>query len=147
MRSNARRWRIDWRVALTHREIFERYVYAGPISRDPAAIAAMFTEDGVFEVPLLPDGHPLPRRMVGRDAIRTGITAYLRHPAHEGTVNLERSAYVLHETEDPDVFIVEIDAVFDETSGRSTTLSQVKIFRVRDGRIVSLRDYFTPPPG
>lgn len=133
-------------MALTHREIFERYVYAGPISRDPDAIAAMFTEDGVFEAPLVPDGHLLPRRLVGRDAIRTGISAYVRYPAFEGTVNVERSVYVLHDTADPDVFIAEIDAAFDEADGRPTTISQVKIFRVRDGQIVCLRDYFAPPP-
>jgi ketosteroid isomerase-like protein len=121
-------------------------VYAGPIRRDPDAIAAMFTEDGVFEAPLMPDGHLLPRRMVGRDAIRTGVSAYHRYPAYEGAVNVEQSAYVLHETADPDVFIAEIDAVFNEADGRPTTISQVKIFRVRDGQITSLRDYFTPPP-
>jgi hypothetical protein len=119
-------------VALTHREIFERYVYAGPISRDPDAIAAMFTEDGVFEAPLIPDGHLLPRRLVGRDAIQTGVSAYHRYPAYEGTVNVEQSAYVLHDTADPDVFIAEIDAVFDEANGRPTTMSQVKIFRPAD---------------
>ena len=43
------------KVALTHREIFERYVYAGAISRNPGAIVAMFTEDGVYEAPLVPD--------------------------------------------------------------------------------------------
>jgi uncharacterized protein len=121
-------------------------VYAGPIRRDPDAIAAMFTEDGVFEAPLMPDGHLLPRRMVGRDAIRTGVSAYHRYPAYEGAVNVEQSAYVLHDTADPDVFIAEIDAVFNEADGRPTTISQVKIFRVRDGQITSLRDYFTPPP-
>lgn len=133
-------------MALTHREIFERYVYAGPITRDPDAIAAMFTEDGVFEAPLLPEGHPLPRRLAGRDVIRAEIGAYLRYPAFQGTVNVERSAYVLHDTTDPNVFVAEIDAAFDEADGRQTTVSQVKIFRVRDGRIARLRDYFTPPP-
>jgi ketosteroid isomerase-like protein len=134
-------------VALTHKEIFERHVYAAAVSRDPAAYAAMFTEDGVFEAPLVPPGHPLPRRMVGREAIRAGSDAYQRVPAYQGTVNLEQSAYVLHETADPDVFIAEIDTVFDEANGQRTTMSLVKIFRVLDGQIVSLRDYFTPPPG
>jgi len=129
----------------THKEIFERHVYAGAISRDPDAYAAMFTEDGVFEAPLVPEGHPLPRRMVGRDAIRAGTSAYQRVPAYQGTVNIEQSAYVLHETADPDVFIAEIDTAFDEANGRRTTMSLVKIFRVRDGQIASLRDYFTPP--
>ena len=134
------------RVELTHREIFERYVYAGPIKRDPDAMAELFTEDGVFEAPLVPDGHPVPRRLVGRDAIRVGVRAYHQYPDYQGTVNVEQSGYVLHDTADPDVFIAEIDAVVDEADGRRTTLSQVKIFRVRDGQIASLRDYFTPPP-
>ena len=132
-------------MTLTHREIFERHVHASAISRDPDAYAAMFAEDGVLEAPLIPPGHPLPRRMVGRDAIRTGTTAYQRVPAYQGTVNFEQSSYVLHETTDPDVFIAEIDTVFDEANGQRTTISLVKIFRVRDGQIVSLRDYFTPP--
>ena len=121
-------------------------MYASAVSRDPDAYAAMFTEDGVLETPLIPQDHPLPRRMVGRDAIRAGSTAYQRVPAYQGTVNFEQSAYVLHETADPDVFIAEIDTVFDEANGQRTTMSLVKIFRVRDGQIVSLRDYFTPPP-
>ena len=29
----------------THKEIFERYLYAGAITRNPDAIAALFTED------------------------------------------------------------------------------------------------------
>ena len=60
------------KVTLTHEEIFERYVYAGAVSRNPGAVAAMFTEDGVHEAPLIPDGHRLPRRLAGRDAIRAG---------------------------------------------------------------------------
>jgi ketosteroid isomerase-like protein len=133
-------------VALTHSEIFERHVYASAISRDPDAYAAMFTEDGVFEAPLLPPGHSLPRRSAGRAAISAGSTAYQQIPVYQGTVNFEQSAYVLHETADPDVFIAEIDTVFDEADGQRTTMSLVKIFRIRDGQIVSLRDYFTPPP-
>jgi ketosteroid isomerase-like protein len=132
-------------VALTHREIFERYTYAGAITRNPDAIAAMFTEDGVFEAPLVPDRHPL-RRLVGRDAIRTGTSVYHQLPTYQGTVNLERSGYVLHDTPDPDVFIAEVDVAFDEADGRRTTMSLVRIFRLRDGQIAMLRDYFTELP-
>lgn len=132
-------------MALTHSEIFGRHLHASAISRDPDAYAAMFTEDGVLEVPMLPPDHPLPRRMVGRAAIRAGIGEYQRVPAYQGTPDFARSAYVLHETADPDVFIAEIDAVFDQADGGRTTISLVKIFRVRDGQIAGLRDYFTPP--
>ena len=131
-------------MTLTHKEIFERYVYAGALSRDPAAIAELFTEDGVYEAPLVPAGHRLPRLLVGREAIRAGVGAYHREPAYQGTVNVERSRYTLHDTLDPDVFVVEIDTVIDDGTG-SATVSLVQIFRVRDGRIALLRDYFTPP--
>ena len=62
-------------MARTHKETFERYMYAGAITRNPDAIAAMFTEDGVYDAPVVPDGHPL-RRLVGRDAIRNGTSVY-----------------------------------------------------------------------
>jgi ketosteroid isomerase-like protein len=120
-------------------------VYAGAITRSPDAIAAMFTEDGVYDSPLAPDDHPL-RRLVGRDAIRTGTSAYHQQPGYQATVNLERSAYVLHGTADPDVFIAEIDVAFDEAEGRRTTMSLLQIFRLRDGQIAKLRDYFSELP-
>jgi len=132
-------------VALTHKEIFERYVYAGAITRNPEAIAALFTDDGVYEAPLAPDDHPL-RHLVGRDAIRSGTRAYHQLPGYQGTMNPERSGYVLHDTADPDVFIAEIDAAFDEAGGRRTTMALVQIFRLRDGLIARLRDYFSELP-
>jgi ketosteroid isomerase-like protein len=138
--------RLNWRVAQTQREIFERYLYAGAVTRNPDAVAALFTEDGVYDAPLAPDGHPLHRRLVGRDAIRAGIGAYHQQPVYQATLNPDRSALVLHDTADPDVFIAEIDAAFDEADGRRTTMSLVQIFRLRDGRIAMLRDYFTELP-
>lgn len=143
--SSRQRRKLGWRVALTHKEVFERYIYAGAITRNPDAIAAMFTEDGVYDSPLAPDGHPL-RRLVGRDAIRTGTRLYHEQPSYQATMNVERSAYVLHDTRDPDVFIAEIDVAFDEADGRRTTISLVQIFRLRDGQIVKLRDYFSELP-
>ncbi|GGM04861.1 nuclear transport factor 2 family protein [Dactylosporangium sucinum] len=132
-------------MALTHKEVFERYMYAGAITRNPDAIAAMFTEDGVYDSPLAPDDHPL-RHLVGRDAIRAGTSVYHQQPTYQATMNLERSAYVLHDTADPDVFIAEIDVAFDEADGRRTTMSLLQIFRLRDGQIAKLRDYFSELP-
>jgi uncharacterized protein len=127
------------RVTLTHKEIFERYLHAGAISRDPGAVAAMFTEDGVYEAPLVPDGHQLPRRL----AIRAGMSAFHQALPSGGTVDAGQSRLVLHETADSDVFIAEIDAVLDHPGGRREQVSVVQIFRIRDGRIAMLRDYFT----
>jgi ketosteroid isomerase-like protein len=121
-------------------------MYAGAVTRNPDAVATMFTEDGVYDAPLAPDGHPLHRRLVGREAIRAGISVYHRQPTYQGAVNLGRSAFVLHDTADPDVFIAEIDVAFDEAGGRRTTMSLVQIFRLRDGQIAMLRDYFSELP-
>jgi ketosteroid isomerase-like protein len=35
---------------------------------------------------------------------------------------------------------------FDEADGRRTTMSLLQIFRLRDGQIAMLRDYFTEVP-
>ncbi len=126
---------------MTHKEFYQRYLYAGPISRDAAAVAELFTEDCVFEAPLVPSGHALPRRLVGRTAIRDGIRAY--HDGFEvpGAVNFALSTYEVH-TVDPDMFVAETDTVFDLPDGQQTTLSFVQIFRLRNGKIAKLRDYF-----
>ncbi|MFB9905635.1 nuclear transport factor 2 family protein [Allokutzneria oryzae] len=133
----------------TPQEIFGRYLHAGTLTRDADALAELFTEDGVFEAPLVPADHVFPRRLTGREAIRSGMAAYYqrsadaRGPAAEGTVNTAKSGYVLHHTADPDVFIAEIDPVFD-VAGETVTMSLVQIFRLRDGKIALLRDYFAP---
>ena len=128
----------------TPQEIFERYIWAGSMTRDSAALAEMFTADGVFEAPLAPAGHPLARRMEGREEIRRGMAAYYEcATGDDRQVVVEKSRYVLHVTADPDVFVAEIDTVFDGR-GEATTMSLVQIFRLRDGKIALLRDYFAP---
>ncbi|MFI1988456.1 nuclear transport factor 2 family protein [Actinoplanes sp. NPDC020271] len=121
----------------SHTDIYGRYLHAGAISRDPDAFAELFTEDGVYEAPLLPEGGPLPRRLAGRAAIRAGIGAFQQ--GEPGEVDPRRSGCVLHETADPDVFIAEMDAVVD-----GSPIALVQIFRLHEGRIASLRDYFSP---
>ncbi|GAA3926806.1 hypothetical protein Aau02nite_88330 [Amorphoplanes auranticolor] len=80
------------------KKVLERYLSAGAIRRDADAVAALFAEDGVYEAPLVPPGHPLHRRLAGREEIRAGIGACHRYPAFEVTVDFERSGYVLHDT-------------------------------------------------
>ncbi|MFI8929441.1 nuclear transport factor 2 family protein [Streptomyces sp. NPDC053474] len=130
----------------TPQEIFERYVYAGSMTHNADAVAETFTEDGVFEAPLVPADAAFPRRLVGRAEIRTALAAYYERQQQGGRApNLEKSGYVLHTTADPDVFIAEIDTVFDGPAGEDDiSVSLVQIFRVRDGKIARLRDYFAP---
>ncbi|MEJ3749864.1 nuclear transport factor 2 family protein [Actinomycetes bacterium KLBMP 9797] len=118
-------------------EIFERYIYAG-MTRNAEMLADLFAPDGVYEAPLEPPDGAFPRRLVGRDEIRAGMATYYQRPADTRTVDLAKTGYVLHTTADPDVFIAEIDAGFEDGSG----MALVQIFRVRDGKITLLRDYF-----
>ncbi|MEW1914215.1 nuclear transport factor 2 family protein [Kitasatospora sp. NPDC085895] len=128
----------------TPQEIFESYVYAGALTRNADALAAAFTADGVFEAPLMPADASFPRRLVGRAEIRSAMAAYYERQAEGGRApNIEKSGYVLHTTSDPDVFIAEVDTVFDGDEG-DRVVSLVQIFRIRDGKIARLRDYFAP---
>jgi limonene-1,2-epoxide hydrolase len=81
--------------------------------------------------------------MQGREEIRRQLTAYYQRLAGPGrSIDTNASRYVLHVTSDPDVFIVEIDAVFDGPAEQQTTMSLVQIFRISDGKIAMMRDYF-----
>ncbi|MGW2376267.1 MULTISPECIES: nuclear transport factor 2 family protein [Kitasatospora] len=134
-------------MSRTPQEIFQSYVHAGALTRNADALAECFTEDGVFEAPLMSAGAAFPRRLVGREEIRSAMAAYYaQHPVKGArSPNLEKSGYVLHTTSDPDVFIAEIDTVFDGAGdGDDVVVSLVQIFRIRDGKIARLRDYFAP---
>jgi ketosteroid isomerase-like protein len=125
---------------MTPQELFERHLYAGMTS-NPEAQAALYADDGVFEAPLMPKGAEFPHRLEGQDALREGFAAmHLRARADTRVVDMANSRYVLHTTADPEVFIVEMDAAFVDAD----PMSLVQIYRVRDGRITLLRDYFAP---
>ncbi|PKV83556.1 nuclear transport factor 2 family protein [Streptomyces sp. TLI_146] len=137
-------------MSASPQEIFQKCVYAGALTRNADAFAELFTEDGVLEAPLVPVDAAFPRRTEGRQEIRRTMAAYYERQSSDGGVpNIEKSRYVLHITDDPEVFIAEIDTVFDgdgdgDGDGADETVSLVQIYRVRDGKIAHLRDYFTP---
>ncbi|WP_371649568.1 MULTISPECIES: nuclear transport factor 2 family protein [unclassified Streptomyces] len=135
-------------MSVSPQEIFRNYVYAGSLTHNADALAELFTEDGVLEAPLVPADAAFPERMEGREEIRRSMAAYYeRQTGGGGAPNVEKSRYVLHITDDPDVFIAEIDTVLGgsgEGDGGEVTVSLVQIFRIRDGKIAHLRDYFTP---
>ncbi|MEU6238726.1 nuclear transport factor 2 family protein [Kitasatospora sp. NPDC047058] len=117
------------------------------MTRNADALAECFTQDGVFEAPLIPAGAAFPRRLVGREAIRRAMAAHYEKPGEGNgrSPNLAKSGYVLHTTSDPDVFNAEIDTVFDgDGDGEDVAVSLVQIFRIRDGKIARMRDYFAP---
>jgi ketosteroid isomerase-like protein len=129
---------------MTPKEICQRYLWAGAMTRNADALAGLFAADGVLEAPLVPPGHDYPRRVEGREQIRAAMAAYYQRSANDGQgVDAGKSRYLLHATADPGVFIAEIDTVLDGPAG-TMTVSLVQIFRIRDGKIALLRDYFAP---
>lgn len=129
---------------MTPEEIYQRYVWAGAMTRNADALADLFAADGVLEAPLVPPDHDYPRRVEGREQIRAAMAAYYQRSADAGqTVDTGKSRYLLHTTANPGVFIAEIDTVLNGPAG-TMTISLVQIFRVRDGKIALLRDYFAP---
>lgn len=132
-------------MAAGPQQIFESYIWAG-MSHDADAQAELFATDGVFEVPLLPPGSVFPRRLEGREEIRGALKAFHQRstdPDRMVAVDVGESRYVLHVTSDPDVFIAEIDTAV-EVASEAMTMSLVQIYRLRDGKIALLRDYFAP---
>src|ERR1041384_1602633 len=126
--------------AMTPQELFERHIHAG-MTANAEAQAALYTSDGVFEAPLMPEGAEFPRRLEGQEALREGFAEIHRSArTYSRVVDLPNTRYVLHTTADPDVFIVEIDTAFVDAD----PMSFVQIFRLRDGRIALMRDYFDP---
>jgi uncharacterized protein len=71
------------------------------------------------------------------------MAAHYRRPKPPMAVDPGRSRYASHDTTDPDVFVAELDGVA-VVDGRDVALPIVRIFRLRAGEIVSLRDYFNP---
>jgi hypothetical protein len=143
--------RREFTVPASAQEIYQRYLWASALTRNADAVAEMFALDGVLEAPLVPAGRAMPRRLEGREEIRKGLADYYERWSYEQeqaglgglTVNREKSRSVVHTTADPDVFIVEIDTAFDGSDG-IRVVSLVKIFRMREGKIRLLRDYFSP---
>ncbi len=112
-------------------------------------MAERFTVDGILEAPFVPAGHSSPQRMEGREEIRRELADHYRRDANNQAgladmkVNEEESRVVVYTTADPDVFVAETDTAFDKPEGIDI-VSVVKIFHMRAGEIVLLRDYFAP---
>ncbi|PRY37893.1 nuclear transport factor 2 family protein [Umezawaea tangerina] len=125
---------------MTPQEIYERHVIAGMTSNADAQ-ANLYAEDGVYEAPLEPEDSTTPHRLEGHDALRAGFAAMHRLVKDDQRkIDVANSRSVLHTTANPDVFIVELDAAFENAA----PVSLVQIYRVRDGKITLLRDYFAP---
>lgn len=97
-------------------------------------LADLYAEDAVVEMPFAPSS---PTRLEGREAVRAHFAA-----AAGGPLKIQASNIVVHDTADPEVVIAEFD--YDgqvTTTGRSFRVANIQVLRVRNGKIVSSRDY------
>ncbi|MFF7651395.1 nuclear transport factor 2 family protein [Streptomyces sp. NPDC007983] len=108
------------------------------LAHDMQGFADLWAEDGTMEFPFAPPGWP--RRLEGREAVREYVRDYTDHIDLRAVVH-----EAVHRTADPGVLIVEftVDAVAVAT-GRAHRIDYVAVITVRDGEIVSYRDYWNP---
>jgi ketosteroid isomerase-like protein len=97
-------------------------------------IADLYAEDTVVETPF---ALPAPHRAEGREAVRA-------HFARSGTgaMEMQTENVRVYETTDPEVIIIECDykGRFIPT-GRTFEVPSIQILTVRDGLILSARDF------
>ena len=105
------------------------------LRRDPELLDR-YAADAVHEFPF--DG----RTMTGRDQIKAAFTAGWASGRFRVTGFSEP---VVHQSEDPEVLVAEyVATTLRVESGESFSAPIVLVLRARDGRIVSIREYFNP---
>jgi uncharacterized protein len=124
-------------MTATLREVWEHLV-SHQVTRDIDGWASCFAADGVMEWPFRLKG--VPARVEGQEAIRAALA-----PVWERARNANRRIsghdhVVFHETTDPEVIIVEFDIV-GETARGPFRQAVVYLLRIRDGRLVLLREF------
>ncbi|MGW3350868.1 nuclear transport factor 2 family protein [Nonomuraea rubra] len=108
------------------------------LAKDMRAFAGLWAEDGVLEFPFAQPGYP--QRVAGRAAVEEYMRGY------PDILDMrEVTEKTVHQSVDPEVVIVEFEAAgFVVATGRPYRLRYVAVIAVRDGRIRSYRDYWSP---
>lgn len=108
------------------------------VSGTRGEMADLYAPDAVVEIPFAPDGIPAVTR--GRETMRARMEAAASLFAFDSVTDV-----TLHETTDPEVIVAEyrINGHLS-SSGKQFSLTYVMVTRVRDGLIVSSRDYGNP---
>jgi hypothetical protein len=125
-------------MTATSREVVEQVLRAGR-EMDTETFVSLIAPDGYLEWPYRPAG--IPDRVEGRAQIREFLTTQAK-----GLVRFdEYRNTVIHETTDPEVVIVEYD-VYGTVIPTGAPLRQsiIAVLRIRDGLVVSYRDYLNP---
>jgi ketosteroid isomerase-like protein len=114
----------------TPRAVAERLI-SGISEERYGELADLYAEDTVVELAFSPERTV----MRGRDELAKHFAGAADRPLRVIAKNV-----VVHETTDPEVVVVEYD--YEVIAGyRTGTVRNVLVIRVRDGQIVSSRDY------
>ena len=110
------------------------------LSGDVDGFADLFAPDAVIEAPF--GGLPGPSsRLEGRDAIRAYSRQVQASPLRLDNYEIAE----LHQTQDPEVVIAEMRAEATvTTTGRTIAATSLHVLRIRDGRIVHVREFSDP---
>ncbi|MFG3556216.1 nuclear transport factor 2 family protein [Micromonospora sp. NPDC047557] len=127
-------------MTATSRDVVERVLRASR-DLDVETFVGLMAPDGYIEWPYRPPG--VPAQVRGRAEIRRHLTAtaeaFIRIAEHRNVV--------VHETTDPETIIVEYEAHGSVVAtGAAFEQIVIAVFRVRDGQILSYRDYINPLP-
>jgi ketosteroid isomerase-like protein len=114
------------------------------VACDPDGFADLFAPDAFLEFPFASAAIGLPPCLEGREQIRRHLHAALGRSREAGRRTVGYDAVVLHETTDPEVVIAEFDLQGEiPLTGQAYQLPYVQVLRIRDGQILSMRDYFS----
>lgn len=123
----------------TPREVFVQVLRAIE-KTDMDAYADLFASDAILELPFAPAG--VPRRIEGHEAIRTFIRSGAER-LRAAPPQFQFRSIAVHETVDPEVIVAEFQ-VHAVAAGEPYQFSNLQVMTVRNGEIVSLRDYWNP---
>jgi hypothetical protein len=123
---------------MTPREVFDRF---HTLVRDFDIRAIdYFAPNGVFVMPFAPPGFA--KRVEGRDAIRAMLAPRYTAAREAGRKLGPYHNLRIHDTEHPEVLIVEFDLLVGNPDGTTEGRSFIQVFQIRDDQIVEQRDYF-----
>ena len=119
------------------REVWEHLV-SHQVTRDIDGWIECFTADAIMEWPFRMK--EVPARLEGREAIRAAVAPVWERATRANRRISGHENVVLHQTTDPETAIIEFDIVGDTVRGPFRQ-SVVYVLRVRDGRVLLLREF------
>ncbi|KRB76641.1 MULTISPECIES: nuclear transport factor 2 family protein [unclassified Kitasatospora] len=120
--------------SLSPREVF-RKLLEGITAGRFAELAELYAEDAVVETVFAPVG---PRRFEGRAVLEERFAEV----SGSSPVELTSKDVLIRETDDPEVIVAEWNyQVHHRVTGRNFEAANIQVLRVRDGLIVSSRDF------